>query len=144
MTTTAIAGQTDSVLMVLPTTAGVYQYRVEAISTVNTVCSVSQTVTLVIHSNPTVLVADALKCTSNSETITATPSGGTIPYEYNWSGPYISDPGNVAVFNTSVPGEYMVLLTDENGCSASDKGELVFQTKVCLPATFNIRRGSRN
>ncbi len=144
MTTTAIAGQTDSVLMVLPTTAGVYQYRVEAISTVNTVCLVSQTVTLVIHPNPTVLVADALKCTSNSETITATPSGGTIPYEYNWSGPYISDPGNVAVFNTSVPGEYMVLLTDENGCSASDKGELVFQTKVCLPVTFNIRRGSRN
>ena len=119
-------------------------YRVEAISTANSVCSASQTVTLVIQELPTAVVADVLKCTTNSEIISVSPSGGMAPYTYSWSGPFITNPGNVASFTATSPGTYTVTVTDSDGCATTASGEMTFQSKVCLPATFSIRRGSRN
>ena len=143
-TTTAIVGQTTSTLTALPTTTGSYRYRVEATSTTNSACSASQFVTLIIQDNPTVTLADVVKCTDNSETISAIASGGTNAYTYSWSGPFINNPGNISSFSTSEAGTYIVTITDSNSCTAVSSGALIFQPKICLPVTIAIKRGTRN
>ena len=89
---------------------------------------------------PTASISDILKCTTNSETIEVNPSGGMIPYSYSWSGPFIGMPATNQSFNTSIPGIYTVTVTDFKGCTTTASGELTFQSKVCLPATFTIKR----
>jgi gliding motility-associated-like protein len=50
--------------------------------------------------------------TGNSAAIFITPSGGTMPYTYNWSnGTSVQDLQNV------VPGTYVVSVTDARGCN---------------------------
>ena len=66
------------------------------------------------------------------------------PYTYSWSGPFITNPGNIASFTATSPGIYSVTVMDNEGCTITSSGELTFQSKICLPATFSIRRGSRN
>jgi len=141
--TNAISGQTTATLTALPTAVGSYSYRVEAINTNNNSCSASTTVNLVIHALPIVSVADVLKCTSNSEIISAVASGGTGSYTYSWTGPS-SDPGDVASFSTNSAGIYQVTISDGNNCTATSSGELIEQAKTCLPVTLTIKRGTRN
>ena len=86
-----------------------------------------------------VTVNDALKCTSNEEVMTATPTGGTPVFHYSWSGPFITNPGNVASFTTNIQGLYTVTITDSNGCTDSKSGELTFQPNICLPVKVTIR-----
>ena len=50
-------------------------------------------------------------------TITLTPSGGTAPYSYNWTGPSCPCNGN-ALTNLSA-GTYDVTVTDANNCSVT-------------------------
>jgi len=101
-------------------------------------------VNLVIYGDPSASVADVLKCTDNTETIEVSPSGGTGPFTYNWSGPSGGTLPSTASITTGVPGTYQVTVTDANGCTTTATGELTFQSKVCLPATFTIRQGPRN
>ena len=54
--TTIISGQTSATLTDLPTTAGTYQYRIEATSTSSPMCKSSASVTLVLTPNPDVMV----------------------------------------------------------------------------------------
>jgi len=143
-TTTAISGQTTGALTALPTTVGSYSYKVVATSTTNNSCTASQDVNLVIYGDPSASVADVLKCTDNTETIEVSPSGGTGPFTYNWSGPSGGTLPSTASITTGVPGTYQVTVTDANGCTTTATGELTFQSKVCLPATFTIRQGPRN
>lgn len=139
--TANIAGQNTATLTALPTAVGSYSYLVTATSTVNNSCSASEIVNLTIHDNPTVSVANVLKCTSSSETISATASGGTGPYTYVWSGP-LADPGNVSSISVNTAGVYTVVITDFNGCTATANGELTFQPKTCLPVSISIKRNS--
>lgn len=59
--------------------------------------------------------ADDVNCRSgNDGSITATPSGGTTPYIYNWNN------GSTAATNTSLTaGTYTVTVTDANNCTAT-------------------------
>ena len=99
---------------------------------------------VIVQPDPTATVADVLKCTSNAETISVVPSGGTAPYTYSWSGPFITNPGDISSFTATSPGTYTVTVTDADGCTTTTSGEMTFQSKVCLPIRFTIRRGSRN
>ena len=72
------------------------------------------------------------------------PSGGMGPFTYTWSGPYDLSGETGDSFTTSVPGTYTVTVTDSEGCTANGNGELTFQSEVCIPATFTIKRGTRN
>lgn len=141
--TNTIVGQTTAVLTAFPTAVGIYSYQVVATSTDNTSCSTSQTVHLVINATPTVSIEDVLKCTKNSETISATATGGTAGYTYSWSDPSNSNPGNVSSFSTSIPGNYTVTISDVNGCTATATGELTLQPKSCLPVMYTLKRGPR-
>ena len=107
-------------------------------------CFDIDSIQIVVNGLPTAVVEDVLKCTTNAETIEVSPSGGTAPYTYTWSGPFNTNPGNVASFTASNPGIYSVTVMDSEGCTITTNGELTIQPIVCLPATFTIRRGSRN
>lgn len=115
-----------------------------ATSTINSACSAIQTVNLIIQELPTATVEDVLKCTSNAETISVSASGGSPTYTYSWSGPFITNPGNVASFTATSPGIYTVTVTDSEGCTITTSGEMTFQSKVCLPVSFTIKRGNRS
>lgn len=53
-------------------------------------------------------------CTVNNGTATANPSGGTLPYTYNWNN------GQTAQTATGLSaGNYSVVITDSQGCTSS-------------------------
>jgi len=52
---------------------------------------------------------------ANNGIATAKPTGGSLPYQYNWSN------GNTTKTITNLsPGEYLLTVTDANGCDALD------------------------
>ncbi len=74
----------------------------------------------VILSQPTQLVANATttaETTSgeNDGTATASPTGGTMPYEYDWS-----TGDSIAMIMDLAPGNYVVTVTDSNGCAIEE------------------------
>src|SRR5207249_5675087 len=80
--------------------------------------SSSQGATLSFYNNPSVLVSAPSVCSGSTATVTATPSGGSgTGYSYAWTVPAsFSNPGNVASFNTTVAGNYSVVVTDSHSC----------------------------
>ena len=50
--------------------------------------------------------------------ITVTVAGGTLPYTYTWSGPGTYTSSNEDISNLG-PGDYSLLVTDDNGCTAN-------------------------
>ncbi len=117
-------------------TSGIY---FDTLTQINS-CDSIITLTLTVNENPIVVVEDAIKCTINPETIMATVSGGTGNYSYLWTGPFVNNPGDVSSFLAKNPGIYTVLITGENGCTATDSGELITEEKKCLPVTITIKR----
>ena len=143
---TNIVGAVDSTYLATPTNTTYYRLITSSIGSCSSgnCADTSACVTIYPTDAPTATVADVLKCTSDSETITVIPSGGTGPYTYTWSGSFITNPGNVASFTASSPGTYIVTVTDSDGCTVTTNGEMTFQSKVCLPVSFTIRQGKRN
>jgi hypothetical protein len=70
-----------------------------------------------------------LTCASPSQTLTATVTNGGSP-SFVWTVPTgVANPGNVASFAVTTPGEYAVSVTnDANGCSNSAKTEVTQDT----------------
>ncbi len=60
-------------------------------------------------------------CGGNDGSITATVSGGTAPYSYDWGDRF----GNTATINDLAAGNYIGIVTDSNGCSTTISGEIV-------------------
>ena len=78
----------------------------------------SETVDLVITSNPMVTVNSPGICEGGDATIIATVSGGQSGYTYVWTvPPGAGIPGNVSSFNATVAGNYSVVVTDANNCT---------------------------
>lgn len=76
--------------------------------------NLTQSVTLTDPGLPVVTVNNPVICNGASGTVTATPA---IPgnYTYTWTVPAgATNPGNVASFNTSIPGDYTVVITPIN------------------------------
>ena len=97
-------------------------------------CTGSGSGTLTVNASPTVSVNSAAVCSGNSATITASPSGGTSPYNYVWTVPSGPNPGNVASFSASVAGTYSVVVTDANGCAGAGSGVLTVDSAVTADA----------
>ncbi len=71
------------------------------------------TVRVIITPGPTVTITsdNEIRCSENDEvTLTATVTGGTPPYQYNWSN------GQTSASVTVVSGDYTVSVTDALGC----------------------------
>jgi len=60
------------------------------------------------------LQTTSLNCSNGVGTATATASGGTAPFAYNWS-----NGGNAAAVSVTSPGTIGVTVTDANGCISS-------------------------
>jgi choice-of-anchor A domain-containing protein/uncharacterized repeat protein (TIGR01451 family) len=74
---------------------------------------------------PTVIVeAGKLTCTTKKVTVVAAATGKGITYK--WTVPNgVTNPGNVASFETETPGVYSVEVTSENGCKVTDQIEVI-------------------
>ncbi len=77
-------------------------------------CEVATSVTIV---QPLVLSANAISTdltmpNINDGTASASPTGGTSPYTYEWSNGSTS-----SSINNLAPGDYTVVVTDNNGCT---------------------------
>lgn len=85
-------------------------------------CQGSDTVLVLIHPLPVVSVnaVDALCNGSSTGTATALPAGGTAPYTYAW----IPSGGTGVVASSLAAGAYSVLLTDDNGCTATSTANI--------------------
>ncbi|HBI02121.1 MAG TPA: hypothetical protein DDY18_10930, partial [Flavobacterium sp.] len=80
---------------------------------------------LTVHPAVTVTVNDSTVCDGIAATVTATP-GGVGPYDYNWTVPSGTNPGNVASFGTTQAGVYSVIITDlTTGCQSISASGIV-------------------
>ncbi len=61
---------------------------------------------------------DASICLGSSASLTATSSGGTAPFTYDWSN---GDTGNSISVNPATTTTYTVTVTNTNGCAAIDE-----------------------
>ena len=89
-------------------------------------CSVSAQV-FVPYASPVVLqlAKQNVSCYGNSDgKIIVTPTGGTLPYIYNWS-----NAANTALLNHLDAGNYLLTVTDANNCSANDS--VIIEKEVC-------------
>lgn len=87
----------------------------------NNSCTVQDTFSI---TEPLVLVANAsstnVTCPGFCDgTATASPTGGTTPYSYTWTG--LGGPYNTQTINSLCPGQYILTVLDSNNnCTAKD------------------------
>lgn len=68
----------------------------------------------------------------NNGTVSATPTGGTPPYSYNW----LTIPGTDTQTETGLMmGNYTLIVTDANGCTSGNLSATVTQPAAALAAT---------
>ena len=75
---------------------------------------------------------------TNDGTITITPTGGTAPYTYVWSGGYPGfAPGNVSAVSNLPIGYYNVTITDAGGCGVVVLNNIHIQFAFTVYVTNN-------
>src|SRR5207253_524893 len=106
-------------------------------------CTASTTRAVTIGASPSVSIAPATVnlCAGQSTTLTATGSGGTNSYTYQWTGG-----PNTATYYVSPASDitYTVVVTDNNGCTASNTRAVNVNnapTVTIAPATVNLCAG---
>ena len=92
----------------------------------------NDTVIITFNSIPTVsIIQDTVSCWGVSDgSLTANPSNGLTPYQYNWSNGFITQ----TISNLSI-GYYQVTVTDVNGCSVVGGGSVTTPTQMFLTST---------
>jgi hypothetical protein len=104
-------------------------------------CIASAITGVTVTPNPTISISGIFEiCPGQSSTLTALPSGGTLPYTYKWN------TGDTSKFISTmplIPTTYKITLTDKNNC-VGEGSILVSTTKnisVNLPSDANICSG---
>jgi hypothetical protein len=126
-----ISGSPTNLITVNWTVPGTYTLQV--IETNGSGC-VGDPVSIEVHvmPAPTVTVTSVTVCSGYVANISATANPGPASaYNYVWSVPSgVSDPGNVASFNSSVAGAYNVTITNSsyNSCAAYGSGTVTVNT----------------
>ncbi|MEM8582999.1 MAG: GEVED domain-containing protein, partial [Bacteroidota bacterium] len=83
----------------------------------------SNVVTITVNPNPEVSVNNVTICEGESGTLTATPSGGTPPYQYSWSNG--GGTNQTATYGPlTATTSYSVTVEDANGCTATANGTI--------------------
>ncbi len=86
-------------------------------------CSSSKSTNVSLSTLTVTLGADRTVCSNATTTITPTISGGKAPFTYAWNN------GQSTPSVIGGAGTYIVTVTDENGCSASDDVIIINQSK---------------
>ena len=103
-------GLSGTTITVSPTITTTYTVT----GTVGT-CTATTTVTVIVNQLPNVNTSSTSStCNLNNGSATATPSGGISPYTYSWN----TSPVQMGATANNIPsGNYIVTVTDANGCS---------------------------
>lgn len=96
--------------------AGTYYVEI----TDDSLCTVNDTITIIEPSEilPNAQFTDITCNGLNDGTAISLPVGGVPPYTYNWTGP--GGPYNTQSIGPLGPGQYIVTVTDTNGCTGVD------------------------
>lgn len=91
---------------------------------INGCTAVSNSITISVIPSPTATTSQTeVLCSGGATgTITAIPSGGTMPYSYNWN---TSPVQNTETAINLLAGNYTVTVTDVNGCTATATASLI-------------------
>lgn len=92
-------------------------YTIQVIETNESCMSSTSIVSVAIRSNPKVVAEGASVCEGFLGQLTSSASPISSSFQFNWKCPEGAlNPGNVAFFETTVPGDYVVTVMDNFGC----------------------------
>lgn len=116
--------QTPSIANITTAMSGVYNVTVTDANG----CSAATSTSVLVNAAPVAAAGSdgLITCTVLQTTLNAAPvpSGGT----YNWSGPGILSGSNTAAPVVNAAGNYILLVTDANNCTASDVASVILNT----------------
>jgi len=112
-------------------------------------CRASQSVGVSVRSSPTpAITGNTSLCSGQSTILTASASGGSIPYRYQWSNGQVSSALNVLPLSSTI---YTVTVTDASGCSGTSSIPVAvnatpvvagpFSTAVCQGGSVLLNPG---
>lgn len=93
-------------------------------------------------SQPEPLVIDILEikspdCGEQNGKISIVVNGGTVPYNYSWSGTGVNPLSNSTIYDNLPGGDFVVFVSDSNGCHTSQKITLTENPGFYLSVTEN-------
>ena len=103
-------------------------------------CTPAYDEVVITFSKPTIVVGDQAICSGSPVVLNASPSGGTAPFRYAWS-PATGLSSTTVVSPTATPTAtttYTVVMTDANGCVATDVSVVTVNPKPVVNAGVNL------
>jgi hypothetical protein len=92
-------------------------YTVQVLETNENCMSSTSILPIRVKANPVITAQGSIVCEGFSGLIAASATPINPAFQYNWTFPSGAiDPGNVASFETSIGGEYVVTVKDNHGC----------------------------
>jgi gliding motility-associated-like protein len=130
--TTGLSDPTAAQPWYVPTAAGPISYTLTVTDTSNSAgCTDTDNVSVTAFLTPSVSVAptSVTTCQGQVVTLTATPSGGTLPYNFSWT-----TGGNAATesFIATSSGPVTVTVTDASACAVSASATLTVNDTAVL------------
>ena len=132
-TGTSINPTNSSVVTVNPTLVGTYTYSVTVSDGYN--CTTSATTTITVDALPSANAGSSHTiCNGETVTLGGSPTGnaGLSPYTYSWSGGAAPSANPSVTPSTSTT--YLVVVTDQNGCSASSSSTVTVRPRPIADA----------
>ncbi len=86
-------------------------------------CISDPTSPITIHAKPSLdITVNGSRCLTDTTSITALVTGGSVPYDYQWTGPSFTS--TVNSFAVTAAGPYAVTVTDQNLCSVTSSVQI--------------------
>lgn len=98
-------------------------------------CTATGITTVGVYTNTIAISFNSVSasCQNADGSLTANPSGGTIPYSFAWLG------GNTSqTVNNLLAGNYTVNVTDKNGCTTIDTSLIGTNNTIAVPAVCMV------
>ena len=112
----------------IPTTVGSFDYTITTTGATSPCTNISVTGTITVYPQLTVEInGDNPSCFGDATALTATATGGTPTYTYNWS----NNENAALITDTPLANtEYTVTVTDANGCAVTSSVEVIVPAEL--------------